>query len=169
MKKSVLSTVALVSICAVMAILLALTNSVTAPIIKQNQEAAANAALLEVMPNGTGFEKVEFDAASLPKTVTEAYKEKSGGYVITLTTTGYSSGLTIMVGVNADGTVSGAVCLASQETLGKEKTYGESFVGKNAADVDSVDTIAGATKTTTAYKNAIKDALNTTYDELLKK
>lgn len=160
MKKSVLSTVALVSICAVMAILLALTNSVTAPIIKQNQEAAANAALLEVMPSGTGFEKVEFDAATLPKTVTEAYKEKSGGYVITLTTTGYSSGLTIMVGVNADGTVSGAVCLASQETLGKEKTYGESFVGKNAAGADAVDTIAGATKTTTAYKNAIKDALN---------
>lgn len=160
MKKSVLSTVALVSICAVMAILLALTNSVTAPIIKQNQEAAANAALLEVMPNGTGFEKVEFDAATLPKTVTEAYKEKSGGYVITLTTTGYSSGLMIMVGVNADGTVSGAVCLASQETLGKEKTYGESFVGKNAAGVDAVDTITGATKTTTAYRSAVKDALN---------
>jgi len=160
MKKSVLSTVALVSICAVMAILLALTNSITAPIIKQNQEAAANKALLEVMPNGEGFEKVDFDADSLPKTVTEVYKEKNGGYVITLTTTGYNSGLTIMCGVNADGTVSGAVCLASQETLGQEKTYGESFVGKNAAEADATDTVSGATKTTTAYKNAIKDALN---------
>lgn len=160
MKKSLLGTVALVSICAVMAILLALTNSITAPIIKQNQDAAANAALLEVMPNGESFEKVDFDAAALPKTVTEAYKEKNGGYVITLTTTGYNSGLTIMVGVNADGTVSGAVCLASQETLGQEKTYGDSFVGKNAAEANAVDTVSGATKTTTAYKNAIKDALN---------
>ena len=117
MKKSIVSTVVLVSICAVMAILLALTNSVTAPIIKKNQDAAANAALLEVMPNGKGFEKVEFDAAALPKTVTEVYKEQGGGYVITLTTTGYGSGLVIMCGVNAEGIVTGATCLASQETL----------------------------------------------------
>jgi len=160
MKKSVLSTVALVGICAVMAILLALTNFITAPIIEKNQEAAANQALLEVMPNGTGFEKVEFDAATLPKTITDVYKEKSGGYVFKLKTAGYDSGFIIMCGVNADGTVSGAVCLEANETLGKEKTYGNEFVGKNMAGVEATDTISGATKTTTAYKNAIKDSLN---------
>ena len=52
MKKSVQSTLVLVAICAVMAVLLALTNSITAPIIKQNQDAAANEALLVVMPEG---------------------------------------------------------------------------------------------------------------------
>ena len=160
MKKSVLSTVALVGICAVMAILLALTNFITAPIIEKNQEAAANQALLEVMPNGTGFEKIDFDASTLPKTVTDVYKEKSGGYVFKLATAGYDSGFIIMCGVNADGTVSGAVCLEANETLGKEKTYGNEFVGKNMAGVEAVDTISGATKTTTAYKNAIKDSLN---------
>ena len=160
MKKSVVSTLVLVCICAVMAVLLALTNAITAPIIKKNQDAAANAALLEVMPDGEGFEKVEFDAAKLPKTVTEVYREKNGGYVITLTTTGYGSGLVIMCGVKADGTVSGAVCLGSTETLGHEKTFGTNFVGKDAVGVSAVDTISGATKTTAAYKNAITDALN---------
>lgn len=160
MKKSVFSTLVLVCICAVMAVLLALTNAITAPIIKKNQDAAANAALLEVMPDGEGFEKVEFDAAKLPKTVTEVYREKNGGYVITLTTTGYGSGLVIMCGVKADGTVSGAVCLGSTETLGHEKTFGTNFVGKDAVGVSAVDTISGATKTTAAYKNAITDALN---------
>lgn len=160
MKKSVFSTLVLVCICAVMAVLLALTNAITAPIIKKNQDAAANAALLEVMPDGEGFEKIEFDAAKLPKTVTEVYREKNGGYVITLTTTGYGSGLVIMCGVKADGTVSGAVCLGSTETLGHEKTFGTNFVGKDAAGVSAVDTISGATKTTAAYKNAIADALN---------
>ena len=160
MKKSVLSTVALVSICAVMAILLAVTNYVTDPIIKQNQDAAANEALLEVMPNGTGFEKVDFDATALPKTITEVYKEKNGGYVFRLTTVGYDSGFIIMCGVNADGTVSGAVCLESKETKGEEKTYGANFTGKDAAGVEAVDAISGTTKTTVAYKNAIKDALN---------
>ncbi len=160
MKKAIKSTVVLVGICAVMAVLLALTNALTAPIIAQNQSAAANQALLQVMPNGQGFEKIEFDAQALPKTVTEVYKEQNGGYVITLTTTGYGSGMIIMCGVNADGTVSGAVCLGSSETLGYEKTFGAGFAGKDAAGVDAVDTISGATKTTQAYKNAIKDALN---------
>ena len=161
MKKSVQSTLVLVAICAVMAILLALTNSITAPIIKQNQDAAANEALLVVMPEGEGFEKMDVSSYTLPATVTEVYKEANGGYVVTLTTAGYGSGFVIMCGVSADGTVTGAVCLASTETLGYEKTLGESFTGKDAAGVDAVDTISGATKTSSAYKNAIKDALNT--------
>ena len=161
MKKSVTSTLVLFAICAVMAVLLALTNSITAPIIKQNQDAAANEALLEVMPEGEGFEKMDLSAYELPATVTEVYKEAKGGYVVTLTTTGYGSGFVIMCGVSADGTVTGTVCLASTETLGHEKTFGANFVGKDAAGVDATDTISGATKTTQAYKNAVKDALNT--------
>lgn len=161
MKKSVTSTLVLFAICAVMAVLLALTNSITAPIIKQNQDAAANEALLEVMPEGEGFEKMDLSSYELPATVTEVYKEAKGGYVVTLTTTGYGSGFVIMCGVSADGTVTGTVCLASTETLGYEKTFGANFIGKDAAGVDATDTVSGATKTTQAYKNAVKDALNT--------
>ena len=160
MKKSVQSTVVLIAICAVMAILLALTNAVTAPVIKQNQDAAANEALLVVMPEGEGFEKMDISGYTLPSTVTEVYKEAKGGYVITLTTAGYGSGLIVMCGISPDGTVTGAVCLGSTETLGYEKTFGENFTGKDAAGVDAIDTISGATKTTAAYKNAMKDALN---------
>ena len=161
MKKSIKSIVALVCICAVVAILMAITNVFTAPIISENENKKANAALLEVMPNGGSFEKVDISKHELPATVTEAYKAENGGYVIKLTTTGYSTGFVIMCGVNADGTVSGAVCLASTETLGKEQTYGQNFVGKDSDGVDAVEIISGATKTTSAYRSAIKDAINT--------
>ena len=160
MKKSVTSTLVLVCICAVMAILLAITNQITAPTIQANAEKAANEALLQVMPEGEGFEKMDISSYELPATVTEVYKEASGGYVIQLKTTGYSTDFIIMCGVNSDGTISGAVCLSSTETLGHEKTFGENFTGKDAAGVDAVDTISGATKTTAAYKSAIKDAIN---------
>ena len=160
MKKSVKSTLVLVVICAVTAILLALTNAITAPTIQANQDKAANEALLQVMPNGQGFEKLDLSAYTLPATVTDAYKEAGGGYVFQLKTTGYGSDFIIMCGVNADGTVSGTVCLSSTETLGHEKTFGANFTGKDAAGVDAVDTVSGATKTTQAYKNAMKDALN---------
>ena len=160
MMKSVRSILTLLVICAVMAVLMAVTNTITAPIIEQNQAAAANDALKVVMPNGEGFEKMDVSGYTLPATVTEVYSEASGGYVFKLTTTGYSSGLVILCGVNADGTVSGATCLSSSETLGYEKTFGENFIGKNMEGVDVVDTVSGATRTTGAYRDAMKDALN---------
>ena len=162
MKKHVISVVTLVAIVGVMALLLAGTNALTAPVIEKNQSAAANAALLEVMPEGTGFEAVDLSTYELPATVTEVHKETEGkGYVVKLTTKGYGSDFVIMCGVSAEGTVTGAVCLSSNETLSKEKEYGANFTGKDAAAVEATDTIAGATMTTSAYKNAVKDALNT--------
>lgn len=160
MKKALPSILSLVGICAVMAILLALTNSITGPIIKKNQDAAANAALLEVMPNGGSFEKMDTGAYTLPKTITEVYKATNGGYIFKLVTTGYAPRFVIICGVNADGTVSGAKCISSEETKGEEKTYGEKLTGKTVDDVLAVDTVADVTMTTAAYKNAVKDALN---------
>lgn len=166
MKKSVISTLVLVCICAVMAVLLAVTNMITAPIIQEKMEQAANAALLEIMPDGTGFEKMDISTYTLPSTVTEVHKEANGGYVVTVTTTGYSSGLVIMVGVDATGKVTGSKCLAHTETntIGgvhlADDGYGKNFLQLSLDAVEQVDTIAGATKTTAAYKSAVKDAIN---------
>ncbi len=162
MKNSIKNLSVFVCICTVITLLLALTNSVTAPIILENQNASANKALLEIMPEGKGFEVLDTSEYTLPGTVTEVHRETSGlGYVIKLVTSGYGPDMVIMCGVDAGGVVTGAVCLSSNETLSKEKTYGESFKNKNADEVDAVDTIGGATKTTQAYKNAVKDAINT--------
>lgn len=160
MKKYLKSVIALTAICAAVALLLSATNALTAPIIAKNESAAANEALLVVMPDGEEFTAVDLSAYTLPETVTEAYAESKGGYVIKLATAGYSTGLVIMCGVDASGAVTGATCLASGETLGAEKTYGENTVGKTLSDIDTVDTVASMTKTTAAYRNAVKDALS---------
>ena len=160
MKKLVKNTLVLVCICAVVSVILAITNAITAPIIEQNEKNNANQALLEVMPDGKSFEVVDISGVSLPATVREVYRAENGGYVFKLNTTGYSSGLIIMCGVRADGTVSGAVCLSSTETLGYEKTFGANFADVSIDTVLSVDTIGGATRTTGAYRAAVQDALN---------
>ena len=162
MKTGIKNLFVFVCICTVITLMLAITNSFTSPIIEQNQNAAANKALLEVMPEGEGFENSDLTDLSLPSTVTEVYKETSGkGYVVKLVTAGYGTDMVIMCGVDVNGIVTGAVCLSSNETLSKEKTYGENFQNKDAEGVEGVDTIGGATKTTAAYKGAVKDALNT--------
>jgi len=160
MKKHLTSIISLTIICAITAVLLAVTNYITKPVIQKNSAAEANEALKIVMPNGEGFEKADISMMELPSAVLEAFSEKNGGYVIKLETAGYASGMVIMCGIDKDGKVTGATCLSSGETLGYEKTYGEKMIGADIGSIDKVDTIATATKTTQGYKNAVKDALN---------
>ena len=160
MKKYLNNIFVLVCICAVVSVILSVTNALTAPKIEANEKEKTRKALLQVMPDGVSFEPVDISGEALPATVREVYRAENGGYVIKLSTTGYSSGFVIMCGVRTDGTVSGAVCLSSTETLGYEKTYGQNFLHKNKEESENVDTIAGATKTTAAYRSAVKDALN---------
>lgn len=159
MNKHMKSVISLTAICAAVSLLLAVTNYVTAPIIEKQQSAAANEALYQVMPDGEDFQAVDLTKYELPDSVTEAYSEKNGGYVFKITTTGYSSGFIIMCGVDASGTVTGATYIASSETLGEEATYGEKLKGATLDTVESVETVSGATKTTSAYRNAVKDSL----------
>ena len=164
MKKSIENILVLVCICAVVSVLLAVTNAVTAPFIAENEAKKANAALLEVMPDGKSFELLDISSYKLPATVSEAYKSENGGYVIKLNTTGYASGMVLMCGVSADGKVTGAKLISSNETpaIGgvAADTMAQNVVGKDGTTVDGVDTVGGATKTTAAYRAAVKDALN---------
>jgi len=160
MKKHIKSIISLVVICAVVAALLAVTNMVTAPIIEKNAGAAANEALLVVMPDGGEFTAVDMTQYTFPASVLEAYTASNGGSVFKVTATGYGPDMIIMCGVGADGVVTGAVCLSSNETLSVEKTYGETTKGATVDTIDAVETTSGATMTTSAYKGAVKDALN---------
>ena len=165
MKNSMKSIIVLVSICAVVSIALALTNSVTAPIIKEAEAQKANAALIELLPDGGSFEEIDMSAYTLPATVTAVYKASNGGCVVKLATAGYAPNMVVMCAVNPDGTVAGSKILSSEETPSIGGAAATSFaptvVGKTAEDIDTVEVISGATKTTTAYRSAVKDALNT--------
>ena len=159
-KKSLKDVVVLVVICAVFATVLAAVNSVTAPIIADRLEQAANEAYIAVMPGAQGFDNVDLSGYTLPSTVVEAKKEKSGmGFAIKLSAKGYSTGMIIIVGVDANGVVTGATCISSGETWGLEKTFGNEVVGTDVNTI--VDVQAGATSLTiNGYRSAVKDAIN---------
>lgn len=154
------SVVVLTVICLVVSVILGAVNSVTAPIIEENKNNAANGALLVVMPEGKDFKELNISDYVFPSSVIKAYSEGSGGFIFVMSVTGYSSGLEIMCGIASDGKITGATVLSSAETLGAEKTYGDNFKGKTADDAGNVSTVSGATKTTAAYRGAVNDALN---------
>ena len=100
MKKSVKSIVVLLCICVTVAVLMAVTNYITAPIIAGNEQGKSNEALLEVLPEGGNFELVDISAYTLPESVAEVYKASNGGYVIKINTTGYAPGMVLMCGTS---------------------------------------------------------------------
>ena len=133
MSKFIKSTVVLVAICATMALLLAVTNEITSSIIAANESAKANAALLEVMPDGGGFELADTAGIDLPATVTEAYRAKNGGYVFKLTTSGYNTGMVLMCGVGGDGRITGVGTHAElmESNIEYQEIYNSQISGKD--------------------------------------
>ncbi len=151
-------TVVLLSICLVVALLLAAVNLVTLPIIEKAQEQKLQDSLRKVMPLGENFEEIATDG--LDTAVTKAFTEKNGGFVFQVEVTGYKPGLIVVCGIDADGKITGADYISSSETLSAEVGLGEKFVGYTS-DTITPDIIAGPTAklTTNAYYKAIQLAL----------
>ena len=166
MMKHLKSILTLFAICAIVSIALAVCYEITAPIILERQQAAASGALLEVMPDGGEFEKVDISSYSLPATIKEANKASNGGYVFQVEFAGFNPGNVAMIGVSADGKVTGTKVITNTESSGYGADHLPALDSKNhykdadASTIDTVDTVAGCTVSTKAYRAAVKDALN---------
>ena len=162
MKKSnLLPSLILGCICLVAALLLSVVNKFTAPIIEKNRSNKVLGALSEVYPEGKDFKEIDISKYDLPASITAAYSEGSGGFVIQSTVTAYQPGLVILCGIDKDGKIVGADYVESKETLGAEIGLGDRFVGKTQAEL-TPDIVSGPTAklTTGAYYQAIHDCLN---------
>ena len=164
MKKNLfMPAIVLCSICVVVALLLSGVNMLTGPIIRERQAAAANAALLEVRPNGENFKEIEITSA-YPEVITAGYRA-DGGFVFQATVTGKSTGLVIMCGIDEGGNVVGTKVIANQETPSyAEKVFPqlEGLDGKYkgmALDGFEPYLVSGATLTSKAYGEAVNAAL----------
>ncbi len=159
-KKNVMPVVVLTSICVVVALLLAVVNMFTAPVIKANAERAELESLKEVMPDATGFETVT--AEGLPESVDKIQKETSGqGFVVLLKkNTNYSHGtpISITVGIGSDGKITGIKLTGYSESKDIGADYPGKFTGLDASSASGVDTVSGVTISSTAFKSLVADA-----------
>ena len=163
MKKNIMPSLVLGCICIVVALLLSLINSITAPIIESAQNAAANEALLVVLPEGKNFEEITLDG-SYPASITKGYKA-DGGFVFQANVTGKSSGLIILIGIDTEGKIVGTKVIADQETDSYDALVFPSLEGTEGSykgmDLDNFAPylVTGATLTSKAYGEAVKAAL----------
>ena len=157
----------LFALSAITALLLGLTNVVTAPAIAANELAKKNAAMAAVLPADT-YTPVEYTGADA--TIAEINKAGDAGYVVEVNCAGSFSGtLTIMVGVSNDGVCTGVEVTKTAETSGLGANAGkpawrEQFVGQSgsvavAKDGGAIDAITGATITSRAVSNGVNSAM----------
>ena len=115
--------VVLSAICLVVSLALALTYKVANPIIIRNNEAVAVAARQQILPAADAFTMVEdIEPASSTDgkaAVKEVYAADNGtGYVMTVETTSFGGALTMMVGVDAEGALTGVKVTEHADTPG---------------------------------------------------
>ncbi len=161
--KNIMPSIVLGAICLVVALLLSLVNSVTAPVIEAAQNAAANEALIVVLPEGKNFEEITLDE-KYPAAITKGYKA-DGGFVFQATVTGKSAGLIVLCGIDSDGKIVGTKVISDQETDDYDKNVFPHVEGTDGAykgmDINTFAPylVSGATLTSKAYGDAVKAAL----------
>lgn len=166
-KEIAISALALCVIAGVATAALAGTNALTAGTIAEQNAAIENAARKQVIDADT-FEKKTLTAEDEEIEYYEAIKDGAAvGYVFTATATGKSSGLVIMTGIGADGTVTGVKVTADNETAGYvDKVTGagllERFAGKAAEKFQlgsNIDGVSQATKTSKGVTDGVNKAV----------
>ena len=148
------------------ALLLAVTNAITAGPIKAHEEAAQNAAFQSVM------EADSFSTMSVPDgcnvtSLVEAKKDgKTIGYCAVSSAKGYGGNVAVTLGVDMDGKIVGCQIgdtnFAETDGFGarwKEPARAEAFIGLSAFGGDTIEAITGATVTSKAVLAASNDVL----------
>ena len=158
----------------VASVLLAVTNEVTKGPIEQQKLASKMAALNTVLP-GCEYEQIEYEGISDDSVLDEIFIGKNAdgsikGYALTANPQGYGGEIPITLGVSEGGYVTQVYVGSLQETQGLGSRVGddafkEQFIAI-AADPDTlrndVDTIAGATISSSAFVNAVQEMLTYT-------
>ena len=163
-KEFIMPVLVLTVICLVVSAALVGTYQLTKPVIDENERITAENARKEVMPDAPGFEQVTLPDDA-PEGVLEVYHATDDtGYVITVETSGYKSGMQVMVGILSDGTISQVRMIKHQETQnlgGKlaQESYTSQYIGKDAS-LQGIVGVGGATLSSNGFYGAVQTAFD---------
>ena len=167
-KENIVPALVLVCICLVVTLALAGTYSVANPVIEKNQQKAADEARMEVLPEGDSF--TQYDG-KLVAGVDDCYiADNKAGMAVTSEYKGFGGAVKVMVGINANGEITGVKVTEHAETPGlgtkaMEVDYLKQYVkvaeasGGHINDDANIDAVTGATITSNAVYCSVGEAL----------
>lgn len=160
--KSILKPIVVLTLISVVAAaLLGGTYGATKPLIEAAEKAATADAMKQVLPAAADFEEIAVEGI---ENLQLAARDTSGaGYAFKVTDKGFGGAIVVMVGIDADGNMTGIQLLEHSETPGLgtkagQPAFTDKFIGVSEADLSKVDTISGATVTSSAVKRCAATA-----------
>ena len=147
---------------------LAYINTLTQPIIEENQRIAQEKARKEVLPSAITFEEVSGD---ITYHIGKDAEENVVGYTFVASLYGYSGDVKTMVGINTDLVIEKIKVISQTETPGlgancEKPEFQAQFSGKQKAEMKvdkdggTIVSLTGATITTRTITNSIKAAMS---------
>ncbi len=164
-------SITLFLIAGIMAILVAVVNNITEPVISELNEKKIQSALTEVLPKAKGFTDIYTD--DLGEIVTGAWQSKNDvGICIKVSPKGYGGEIETIVAINQNGEVVNTKIVSMSETSGigtkiTAESFLSQFIGKTVnittndpSSDNTVQIISGATKSSRAFLNGVNAALD---------
>lgn len=164
--------VKLVIIVAAVVLMLAVVNGLTSEKIAANEAEKSNAARQAIFTDAVGFKLIDFNLTKEEeKSVSEIYAAESVGedflgYCISVVGSGFGGDISLIVGVDFDGSIVGVQVVSHSETpgigsvaLAEDGALLPAFVGAKLSDVDGVSAVSGATYSSAGVKEGVSIAL----------
>ena len=175
--------VTLFAICAVAALVLGVTNNITAPVIEERNIQASNEARKTVLPEADEFKELEGMNSDIVLEVYEGIKDGQViGYTIKTSSKGYGGAIELMVGISKDGKITGVEIGNHSETPGlgskaTEPMFKNQYVDKDVLNSllvvkgstnndNEISAISGATITSNGVTSGVNAAMKI-YNEKL--
>lgn len=169
----------LLIITAVAAAALGYVNGITVGPIVEQQRLADIEARKQVLPEAVDFEQLEIQSPEEYLIITEVFKGTDGGnvagYTLKTIPNGYAGVVEVMIGINAEGTITGVNVGNHNETPGlgakaTDEAFKSQYTGKSSeTDVkviksgvpaeDEIAAISGATITSKAVTDGVNEAI----------
>ena len=165
-------TVTLLLICAAVALALAGVNAITKDRIAAVKAEKTAKAISAVLENGASAVEISYDAAKNPM-VSKVYKNENG-YAVQVAPSGFGGAITMMVGIDLEGKVTGISIISHAETPGlgavasqntdKGTAFRDQFKGLVSGitlgdGANQIDALSGATISSQAIVDGVNAAL----------
>ncbi len=175
--------VTLFAICAVAALVLGVTNNITAPVIEERNIQASNEARKTVLSEADEFKELDGMNSDIVLEVYEGIKDGQViGYTIKTSSKGYGGAIELMVGISKDGKITGVEIGNHSETPGlgskaTEPMFKNQYVDKDVSNSllvvkgsanndNEISAISGATITSNGVTSGVNAAMKI-YNEKL--
>ncbi|MBQ2720462.1 MAG: FMN-binding protein, partial [Clostridia bacterium] len=160
----------LMIIIAAVVLMLAVVNGLTKDRIAENAKKANDEARISLFAEADSFDPTSVELSEdLAKYVGEVYEAtKDGntiGYCVSVAYNGFGGKINMIVGISADGLITGVKVVSHTETAGvgeriiSNGSILSQFVNASANSISSVSTITGATVTSKAIIEGVQKAL----------